>query len=361
MRIEKGVLRNPCFRDYKLITAPRCRRCDLHFIETHCAEGPYGAKGISELPTIVIAPAIANALYNATGVRIFNPPMSPETVARAIHERSNEMRKVIRRHRWGLESRMNLRYCAWLRDGMGCASEHIGSAERGRERGHVARLASDPGTNTPGARLNTSMSCWSRSISATQIETIPCMTRTKSFWLPRSRAAERRAYALPRHPNPNIKHAIDLPILSERQHEAPHRAVDGAGAVAAVRDAALCPARLAGHPDRGDDSGEGLPGDPNRYIGTASPTTIGAAISSPPTSARKRSRSTSRIRAGKRSLRRLIRALDVDVFCCNTVPSRYASLGIDYDDAARRQAGSDLGGHLGDGARLSRRRPATIR
>jgi xanthine dehydrogenase molybdenum-binding subunit len=39
------------------------------------------------LPTIVIAPAIANALYNATGVRIFNPPMSPETVARAIHEK----------------------------------------------------------------------------------------------------------------------------------------------------------------------------------------------------------------------------------------------------------------------------------
>ena len=59
---------------------------DLHFIESNCAEGPYGSKGISELPTIVIAPAIANALCNATGVRIFNPPMSPEAVARAIHK-----------------------------------------------------------------------------------------------------------------------------------------------------------------------------------------------------------------------------------------------------------------------------------
>ncbi|MCL4183991.1 MAG: hypothetical protein KJ011_11145, partial [Burkholderiaceae bacterium] len=56
-------------------------------IESDCAEGPYGAKGISELPTIVIAPAVANALYNATGVRIFEPPMSPEKVARAIHEK----------------------------------------------------------------------------------------------------------------------------------------------------------------------------------------------------------------------------------------------------------------------------------
>jgi xanthine dehydrogenase molybdenum-binding subunit len=87
MRIVGGMLTNPSFRDYKLITAPEMPPLDLHFIESNCAEGPYGAKGVSELPTIVIAPAIANALYNATGVRIFNPPMSPETVARAIHEK----------------------------------------------------------------------------------------------------------------------------------------------------------------------------------------------------------------------------------------------------------------------------------
>jgi xanthine dehydrogenase molybdenum-binding subunit len=87
MRIVGGMLTNPSFRDYKLITAPEMPPLDLHFIESNCAEGPYGAKGVSELPTIVIAPAIANALYNATGVRIFNPPMSPETVARAIYEK----------------------------------------------------------------------------------------------------------------------------------------------------------------------------------------------------------------------------------------------------------------------------------
>lgn len=86
MRLEKGMLRNASFRDYKLITAPEMPPIEMHLIESNCAEGPYGAKGISELPTIVIAPAIANALHNATGVRIFNPPMSPEVVARAIHE-----------------------------------------------------------------------------------------------------------------------------------------------------------------------------------------------------------------------------------------------------------------------------------
>ncbi len=87
MQLEKGRLKNGSFRDYKLITAPEMPPVEMHFIESDCAEGPYGAKGVSELPTIVIAPAVANALYNATGVRIFDPPMSPEKVARAIHEK----------------------------------------------------------------------------------------------------------------------------------------------------------------------------------------------------------------------------------------------------------------------------------
>jgi xanthine dehydrogenase molybdenum-binding subunit len=37
------------------------------------------------LPAIVPAPAIANAVYNAIGVRFDNPPITPEKVARALH------------------------------------------------------------------------------------------------------------------------------------------------------------------------------------------------------------------------------------------------------------------------------------
>lgn len=92
MRLVEGRLTNPCFRDYKLITAPEMPPVEMHLIESNCAEGPYGAKGIAELPTIVIAPAIANALFNATGVRIFDPPMTPEKVARAIHDQRTRAR-----------------------------------------------------------------------------------------------------------------------------------------------------------------------------------------------------------------------------------------------------------------------------
>ncbi len=90
MILDKGMLLNPCFRDYKVITAPEMPELDLHFIESDCAEGPYGAKGASELPTIVIAPAIANAVYNACGVRFFDPPLTPEKVARAIWEKQQD-------------------------------------------------------------------------------------------------------------------------------------------------------------------------------------------------------------------------------------------------------------------------------
>jgi xanthine dehydrogenase molybdenum-binding subunit len=83
---DEGKVRNPCFRDYKVMTAPEMPEMDLHFIESMCPEGPLGAKGIAELPAIVTAPAIANAVYNAIGIRFFNPPMVPEKVARALHE-----------------------------------------------------------------------------------------------------------------------------------------------------------------------------------------------------------------------------------------------------------------------------------
>jgi len=70
-------------------TAPEIPELDLHFIETDCKTGPMGAKGIAELPTIVIAPAVANAVYNAIGIRFMDPPLTPEKVARALWERQN--------------------------------------------------------------------------------------------------------------------------------------------------------------------------------------------------------------------------------------------------------------------------------
>jgi xanthine dehydrogenase molybdenum-binding subunit len=80
LKVEKGRVLNPSFTDYKLFTATDLPELDFRFIETHDPAGPYGAKGIGESPMIPVAAAIANAVYDATGVRITELPMTPERV-----------------------------------------------------------------------------------------------------------------------------------------------------------------------------------------------------------------------------------------------------------------------------------------
>ena len=57
-------------------------------IENHDGPGPYGAKGMGESGIVSIAPAVGNALYDATGVRIRDLPLTPERVWRAMKEHS---------------------------------------------------------------------------------------------------------------------------------------------------------------------------------------------------------------------------------------------------------------------------------
>jgi len=86
--VENGIVRNPNFRDYKLVTAPEIPEIDISFIETMDGEGPQGAKGVGEAPAICVAAAVANAIYNATGMRITALPFTPENVYRALRSNS---------------------------------------------------------------------------------------------------------------------------------------------------------------------------------------------------------------------------------------------------------------------------------
>ncbi len=84
LMVENGVVHNPNFRDYKLVTAPEIPEMDISFVESMDGEGPQGAKGVGEAPAICIAAATANAIYNATGVRLYGLPFTPERVYRAL-------------------------------------------------------------------------------------------------------------------------------------------------------------------------------------------------------------------------------------------------------------------------------------
>ncbi|HEY0850021.1 MAG TPA: CoA transferase [Bradyrhizobium sp.] len=74
----------------------------------------------------------------------------------------------------------------------------------------------------------------------------------------------------------------------------------------------------------------GLPGDPNRYIGARVADDDRRSYFIAPNVGKEAIALNLKDTRGQEVLRRLIRELDVDVFCCNTVPARYASLGIDY-------------------------------
>ncbi len=77
--------------------------------------------------------------------------------------------------------------------------------------------------------------------------------------------------------------------------------------------------------------GSSQPGDPNRYIGNqfAEPDRHSYYVA--PNVGKEAIALNLKSEEGKEALKRIIQELDVDVFCCNTIPSRYESLGIDYE------------------------------
>jgi crotonobetainyl-CoA:carnitine CoA-transferase CaiB-like acyl-CoA transferase len=78
-------------------------------------------------------------------------------------------------------------------------------------------------------------------------------------------------------------------------------------------------------------TGNGLPGDPNRYIGSRVADDDRRSYFIAPNVGKEAIALNLKDARGQDVLKRLIRALDVDVFCCNTVPARYKQLGIDYE------------------------------
>jgi xanthine dehydrogenase molybdenum-binding subunit len=86
--VKNGEIMNANFRDYKLFTAKDAVKIKAPVIETVDKDGPFGAKGIGEPGCVPTAPAIANAIYNAVGVRIKDLPITPEKILAALKEKN---------------------------------------------------------------------------------------------------------------------------------------------------------------------------------------------------------------------------------------------------------------------------------
>jgi xanthine dehydrogenase molybdenum-binding subunit len=86
LQVKEGRVLNPSFLDYRVPTALDVPKIEAVIVETEDPEGPFGAKGVGEQPTNPTAAAIANAVYDAIGIRIKSLPLTAEKVLRAIKE-----------------------------------------------------------------------------------------------------------------------------------------------------------------------------------------------------------------------------------------------------------------------------------
>ncbi len=84
---SKGSIRNSEFSTYIIPTAEDQPEIIPIIVEHPFPEGPFGAKGFGEQPLMGIAPAIANAVYDAVGVRIKELPISPEKIWLGMHNK----------------------------------------------------------------------------------------------------------------------------------------------------------------------------------------------------------------------------------------------------------------------------------
>ena len=84
-----GKIQNTNFRDYKIPTIQELDfPIDIEFIETNDSFGPFGAKGVAEPGLVPTAPAIANAIYDAVGIRITDLPITPEKILKALKKKA---------------------------------------------------------------------------------------------------------------------------------------------------------------------------------------------------------------------------------------------------------------------------------
>ena len=85
--VEDGRVTNPSFLDYHVCTSLDVPPIKVGTVETNDPEGPYGLKGVGECAAIAVAPAIANAIYDAVGVRVCSLPITPQKVYDKLKEK----------------------------------------------------------------------------------------------------------------------------------------------------------------------------------------------------------------------------------------------------------------------------------
>jgi CO/xanthine dehydrogenase Mo-binding subunit len=87
---KDGHILNPNYIDYKMLTPLDMPETEVFFADTYEPTGPFGAKGVGEGATNPVAAAVYNAIYSATGVRIYTMPITPEKILQGLGNKENK-------------------------------------------------------------------------------------------------------------------------------------------------------------------------------------------------------------------------------------------------------------------------------
>ncbi len=90
VQVEEGVTQTPSFSEYLIPTAKDLPKTEAIILESGTGVGPFGAKGIGEPSLTPAAPAVANAVADAIGVRVYDLPITPEKVLDALDRKRQE-------------------------------------------------------------------------------------------------------------------------------------------------------------------------------------------------------------------------------------------------------------------------------
>ncbi len=87
---KEGRLMNPSLLEYRIPSTLETPEIESIIVESHDPEGPFGAKEAGEGSLAATIPAVANAIYDAVGVRINSLPITPEKILAALREKETQ-------------------------------------------------------------------------------------------------------------------------------------------------------------------------------------------------------------------------------------------------------------------------------
>ena len=85
---DEGAMENASFLDYRMPTSLDLPEIETILVEVPNPGHPYGVRGVGETPIVPPVAAIANAIYDALGIRLRSAPMNPGRILVALKEKN---------------------------------------------------------------------------------------------------------------------------------------------------------------------------------------------------------------------------------------------------------------------------------